>query len=317
VPREGSGETRPRTDRVASDRRPRAHLNDHAGGGLPAAGSAGWSPGRRRAPLPTRVDGLPQLPPSFDHALADGLAELRASGAAVNLSVVAREAISLQVRLLIAWNDAINLTSIADPDRIATLHVIDSLTGLPLLAAQAARQGGPLRILDIGSGAGYPGLVLAAAVSEAQVTLVESVAKKARFLEAAAAATGLADRVTVVADRIEALAPRVRSGATPPFDVVTARAVGSLANLVELAFPVLRVGGELIAWKRGDVAAEVAAAELAVTSLGGGTIDVYEPRVPALPGHVLVVCRKAGATSAAYPRDPARRRSHPWGATKG
>ncbi len=230
-------------------------MNDHAGSGLPTAGVPRGGQGRRRAPLPTRVDDLPPLPPEYDRALDRGLAEL-----GLSLDDVARAALATQARLLLAWNAAINLTSITEPALVAVRHVVDSLSAVPLLAAR-----GPAgRICDIGSGAGYPGIPLAIALPDSQVVLIESTAKKARFLDAVIAVAGLLERVTVHAERAEAVAADVRRGIVAPFDVVTARAVGDLAELVELAFPLLRIGGVLIAWKRGEIAAEVSIAARAI-----------------------------------------------------
>jgi 16S rRNA (guanine527-N7)-methyltransferase len=274
-------------------------MNDHAGSGLPTIGASRRGPDRRRAPLPTRVDELPPLPASYDLALDRGLAEL-----GLELPGDAREALAGQARLLLAWNVAINLTSITDPAQVALRHVVDSLSAVRLLAARGAS----VRICDIGSGAGYPGLALAAALPGASVVLVESVDKKARFLEAAVAAGGLESRVGVVAARAEALARDVRRGSVPAFDAVTARAVGNLAELVELAFPLLRIGGALVAWKRGDIAAELATAERAAAALGGATIEVRDVAAAGLQGHVLVVVEKRGITPETFPRDPSRRR---------
>jgi len=273
-------------------------MNDHAGSGLPMAGASRGSQDRRRAPLPTRVDELPPLPAKYHRALDRGLAELDLS-----LGESAREALAAQARLLIAWNAAINLTSITDPALVAVRHVIDSLSAVPVMVARGAG----LRICDIGSGGGYPGLALAAALPDAQVVLVESIGKKARFLEAAVAAASLSERVTVVAARAEAVAADVRLGRVDPFDVVTARAVGDLADLVELAFPLLRAGGALVAWKRGDIAAEVAVAARAIEALGGGRRSGHPVPVSGLEGHVLVVVEKRRATPEGFPRDPARR----------
>jgi len=282
-------------------------VNDHAGGGLPAAGTPRESTGRRRAPLPTRVDDLPPLPPGYLRALDAGLEAIP-----LTLTAEARAAISAHVSLLLAWSPAINLTSIREPELVATRHVIDSLTAVPLIAARLRNHGAPLRLLDIGSGGGYPGLPIAAAVPGSEVVLLDSVAKKARFLETAASAAGLADRVAVVGERAEAIAPRVRSGAVRPFDVVTARAIGSLGDLLELSFPLLAAGGALTAWKRGDLADEARAATRAMTALGGGSIAVHEVAVAGLDGHRLVLAEKAGPTPGGFPREPARRRSQPW-----
>jgi len=274
-------------------------MNDHAGSGLPTAGASRGSQDRRRAPLPTRVDELPPLPAAYHRALDRGLAEL-----GLSLNESAREALAAQARLLLAWNVAINLTAITDPALVAVRHVLDSLSAVPVLAAH----GSGLRMGDIGSGAGYPGLALAVALPDARVVLVESTGKKARFLEAAVAAAGLSERVTVVAARAEAVTAVVRLGRVEPFDVVTARAVGDLADLVELAFPLLRVGGMLVAWKRGDISAEVAVAARAIEALGGGRRSGHAVSVGGLEGHVLVVVEKRRATPEGFPRDPARRR---------
>lgn len=274
-------------------------MNDHAGSGLPTAGAPRGSQDRRRAPLPTRVDDLPLLPPAYDRALEQGLAEL-----GLSLDGSARDALATQVRLLLAWNTAINLTSITDPEQVALGHVVDSLSAIRLLSVR----GPDLRICDIGSGAGYPGLALVAALPAARVVLVESTAKKARFLEAVVAAAGLGERVTVEARRAEAVAGDVRIGSLEPFDIVTARAVGGLAELVELALPLLRVGGALVAWKRGDIAAEVEVAGRAIEALGGGRREGHEITVAGLEGHRLVVVEKRRATPVGFPRDPARRR---------
>jgi 16S rRNA (guanine527-N7)-methyltransferase len=219
------------------------------------------------------------------------------------------------VRLLLAWNAAINLTAITDPAEVARRHVADSLTAFDVI------RGGPhASLLDLGSGGGFPGLPLAAALPATRVLLVDSTAKKAAFLEAVRQALGLADHVTVAAGRAEALAPggaATTSGAGPAegghHDVVTARAVGPLDDLVELSLPLLAMGGRLVAWKRGDLAGELAAARRAVTALGGGVPVVHAvPEALGLAGHALVVVRKEGPTPAGFPRDPAARKRRPW-----
>jgi 16S rRNA (guanine527-N7)-methyltransferase len=93
---------------------------------------------------------------------------------------------------------------------------------------------------------------------------------------------------------------------------VTARAVASLGELVELAFPLLEVGGRLIAWKRGEIVAELTAAGRALDALGGGSIEAHSLAVPGLVAHRLVVVRKTRPTPRGYPRDPAARRRSPW-----
>lgn len=114
----------------------------------------------------------------------------------------------------------------------------------------------------------------------------------------------------MAAARAEELASETRHRERWP--AVTARAVGSLAELIELAFPLLAVGGRLIAWKRGDIDEELQRARTAVAALGGGEIGEELVRVAGLAGHRLVVVTKRGRTSPDFPRDPAVRRRLPW-----
>jgi 16S rRNA (guanine527-N7)-methyltransferase len=255
---------------------------------------------RPREPLPTRVQDTPALPASYVDALDAGLAEL-----GLTLPDAARSAIDGHARLLLAWTTAINLTAIREPAAVAVAHVIDSLTGLAIL-----REDGADRFIDIGSGGGYPGLPLAVAYPAARALLLEPVAKKARFLSAVVAATGLEGTIEAAAVRAEALATDRRHRGRWP--AVTARAVAPLSELVELAVPLLAAGGRLIAWKRGDIADEVAAAERALAALGGGSIDIRSVSVSGLDGHRLVVVTARGDVPAIYPRDPGTRRRRPW-----
>jgi 16S rRNA (guanine527-N7)-methyltransferase len=277
---------------------------------------------RPRDPLPTRVADSPPLPAAFADALDAGLASLHLA-----LTAEARVAIEGHVRLLLAWNAAINLTAIREPAEIAVRHVLDSLAGASIVERVA---GSEARIVDLGSGGGFPGLPLAAALPRAQARLIESVAKKARFLETAVKATGLASRVEVLALRAESLA--VDRARTAGWDVVTARAVASLADLVELAFPLLRPGGSLIAWKAAsalegaeaglhDARSEIAAARRAMAAIDPAATLTVELAVPtpapavvaALASHRLVVVRRGSdPIRGSWPRDPAGRRRKPW-----
>ena len=260
---------------------------------------------RPRRPLPTRVEDLPPLPPDFDRALDSGLAELELA-----LLPAGRTIVEGHARLLLAWNASINLTSIRAPADVALRHVVDSLTAVPLLRER--RVGGrPVEgFVDLGSGGGFPGIPIVAALPTIHAFLVESVGKKAAFLSAAVQATGLDERATVVASRAEDLAHD--AGHREAWPAVTARAVAGLAELVELAFPLLVPGGLLVAWK-GDLAdLERAAAERAIAALGGGRLESLPVAVQALGDHRLVVVTKGGRAPDQYPRDPAARRRRPW-----
>jgi 16S rRNA (guanine527-N7)-methyltransferase len=280
-------------------------MNDDAGSGARTA-RAGTDRqeeclDRPRDPLPTRVEACPPLPTAYRDALDGALAAI-----GVVLDRPAREAIDGHVRLLLAWNTAINLTSVRDPAEIAIRHVADSLTALDVV-----RAAGVEAFLDLGSGGGFPGIPLAAAVASSEALLIDSVGKKARFLGVAAEAVGLGGRVRVGSVRAEALAADPRHRGLWP--AITARAVAPLAELVELAFPLLAPGGVLIAWKRGDLDAELAAARRAIDGLHGGSIEVRPIALAALTGHCLVVVRRGRqAVPVAYPRETAVRRRRPW-----
>jgi 16S rRNA (guanine527-N7)-methyltransferase len=149
-----------------------------------------------------------------------------------------------------------------------------------------------------------------AAESRRDRLLVDSTGKKAAFLDTAVRAIGLRDRVEVAPLRAEALAlDRRHRGRWP---VVTARAVGSLAELIELAFPLLSADGRLVVWKRGPLEAELASAGRALDAIGGGQIEVVDTSSAGLAGHRLAIVTKGGPTPAGYPRDPADRRRRPW-----
>ena len=255
---------------------------------------------RPREPLPTRVEETPPLPTAYDVALDAGL---RALG--LTLDPASRAAIDGHARLLLAWTTAINLTAIREPGAVALGHVVDSLSAVTLLRDRDIE-----RFIDLGSGGGYPGLPIAVALPAARALLLEPVAKKAAFLSAVASATGLAGTVEAAAVRAEALALDGRHRGR--WAAVTARAVTSLAELVELAFPLLAPGGILVAWKRGERSGELAAGQRAIDALGGGSLEVHEVAVPGLDGHRLIVATAHRAAPATFPRDPGTRKRRPW-----
>jgi 16S rRNA (guanine527-N7)-methyltransferase len=254
---------------------------------------------RPRVPLPTRVDGLPPLPDEFGAVLAAGVA-----GLGIELSDEAGRSIETHVRLLLAWTVAINLTAIRDPVDVARLHVLDSLAAVPHL-----RRRGLSRVLDLGSGGGFPGLPLAVALGADRALLVDSVGKKVQFLRTVIAAAGLERRVAAEPERAEAVARDRRDREAWP--VVTARAVTSLAELVEIGLPLVAPGGVLVAWKREPVADELDAAGGALRALRAGRPEVAEAGIPGLDGHCLVIVPRDGPIDVRYPRDPAERRRRP------
>ncbi|HLY15366.1 MAG TPA: 16S rRNA (guanine(527)-N(7))-methyltransferase RsmG [Candidatus Limnocylindrales bacterium] len=258
-----------------------------------------------REPLPSRVEGLPELPSEALTLLDEGLVGLRLG----DLSGPVRRGLVDHLRLLLAWNQAINLSAIRDPVAAVREHILDSLSAVHVLRERAIEG-----LLDLGSGGGYPGLPLALAVPARRSLLVESVGKKAAFLSAAATLLTVDGgpagvEIDVYNGRAEALAADGRHRERWP--AVVARAIAPLAELAEIGLPLVAPGGILLAWKRRPFEAELLAAEPALELLGGGAARVLPVSVAGLDDHLLVVIEKVGPAPAAYPRDPAQRRRQP------
>jgi 16S rRNA (guanine527-N7)-methyltransferase len=158
------------------------------------------------------------------------------------------------------------------------------------------------RLLDLGAGAGLPGIPLAIVRLKLEVTLLEATQKKCRFLEHAVGSLGLAN-ARVECGRSEEVAHRTDQRAT--YDVVVARAVGSVAVLVELGLPFLRVGGRLIAPKKRGIEGEIAAAARAMALVGGRLLPAVDVTLPILDeARQLVIVEKVRPTPRTYPRRP-------------
>ena len=201
-------------------------------------------------------------------------------------------------------------TTASDPEAALETHVADSLSGLEVPEVRKAR-----RLADVGAGAGFPGLVLAVANPQAQVDLIESAGRKAAVADRLLQAAQVTNARTVKARAEEwgAVAPALGGGAGA-YGVVTARAVGSLAVLVEYAAPLLSVGGVLVAWKGARDADEEAAAAAAADRLRMVVRGVE--RVVPFEGAVnrhLHVFEKTGPTPEGFPRRPGMARKRPLG----
>ncbi len=272
-----------------------------------------------RAARPAIRTGAMRAPANARDRIAPTIASVPATSAP--FAALAREASRLGVALsagqvaacerfadeLIERNTSVNLTAITTPADIATKHFLDSFT-----AIAARRWTGRERIVDVGSGAGFPGLALRIAIPGSSAALVESVGKKARWLEEISNVLGL-ERVTVHHARAEALAGDV--GHRERYDVGTARAVGSIADCVEYLLPLLVLGGDAIVWK-GKVDAELPAAARACEAIGGEISAIVPTSAMGLgellPGRHLVVVRKMRATPRGYPRSAAEIKRRPW-----
>ena len=202
-----------------------------------------------------------------------------------------RRALETVLALLAA--DRASLSSVTD-ERAWRTHVLDSLTGLEVAELASAS-----RIADIGSGAGFPGLPLAVSLATAQVDLIESITRKCGFLGRAAAAAGIAN-ATVICARSEDIAS---TDARESYGAVTARAVGRLSTLAELASPLLEAGGVLVAWKGKrdpDEEAQLERASELLAMTPEQIIDVGD-RAGSRHRHLHVI-RKSGPTPPDLPR---------------
>jgi len=243
------------------------------------------------------------------------LADLVASAAILGVALdAAQQELFTRYRAeMLAWNEHTNLTAITDPAAVLTRHFLDSLTLAVALTPQ--QRAAPMRLVDVGAGAGLPGLALAIAYPHWRVTLLDSVGKKTAFLSHACRALGLDGRVTVLTGRAENIAHDQAHRAH--YDIATARAVAGLATLAEYLLPFCRVGGAMVALKKGGLAAEVAAAAAAVAMLGGTPLTILPvPLLADLGGdRALLVARKTHATPAAYPRRAGLPAKEPFGAS--
>ena len=198
-------------------------------------------------------------------------------------------------RKLLAWNQQINLTAIRDSAGVRTKHFLDSFS-----CVLAWKADPPQRLIDIGSGAGFPGIPLKIIYPLMQVTLVESVGKKAKFCRHIVEALNLED-VTVIQRRAETIGqmPEHREN----YDWVVARAVARLPVLAEYLLPLVKVGGRMLAQKGESGPAEVHAAENAMGILGGHVRQVIPVTLPGVvEERYLVLADKVGATPPKYPR---------------
>ena len=213
----------------------------------------------------------------------------------VRLSAAQLDALARYEQELLDWNTRFNLTAIRTPQEVRTKHFLDSLTCL-----LALRDTTPERLVDVGTGAGFPGLPLKIIYPKMALTLVESVGKKADFCRHVARTLGLSG-VEVVQDRAEVL------GQSPAhrekYDWAVARAVAILPVLAEYLLPLVRVGGGMLAMKGESGPAEAHAAEHALRLLGGHLRQLVPVTLPGVvEERYLVVIDKIAATPLAYPR---------------
>ncbi len=203
--------------------------------------------------------------------------------------------------LLLAYNERYNLTAITEEKDVIYKHFLDSAAGVDLFKVGA-------RVAEIGSGAGFPSLVLKILRPDLRLDLFESVGKKCAFLNAACEALDLKE--------VRVFNLRAEDGARDEafrerYDYATARAVARMNTLCEYCLPFVKVGGEFIAYKSGDVS-EIHEAKTAYKALGARLKNVYEYALPEGYGdRALAVVEKIAPTSLKYPRGQGKERKSP------
>jgi 16S rRNA (guanine527-N7)-methyltransferase len=227
-----------------------------------------------------------ETPESFENALLQSVAPER------------QQLLRVLIEEVLRVNEQFNLTAVRDPQEAWIKHILDSLQGLHSGCFE-----NELRVIDVGAGAGFPGLALATARPQLHVTLMDSTRKKCDFMQATAQKLNL--NAHVLYDRAEEVGqnPQCRE----QFDVATARAVGSLGEVCELTLPLVKVRGHLVLWRGRNARQELQESKRAITKLGGQTSTREDAILPySLPGHDMtyhiVVINKVKATPPQYPR---------------
>lgn len=199
---------------------------------------------------------------------------------------------------LIDWNNRINLTRISDYEEVQLKHFLDSLT----VAALIKNIKKNLKMADIGTGAGLPGIPLKIVFQDIDLTLIEATLKKAQFLKEVIARLHLKN-VEIIAERAETVAHDIKY--REKFDVVVSRAVASLPALTEIILPFCNISGCCIVQKKGDIDKEVEQSQKAIALMGGRLREVQPIEIEELnDGRKLVVIDKIVSTPVNYPRRP-------------
>lgn len=197
------------------------------------------------------------------------------------------------MKLLIEWNEKINLTAITEPDEIILKHFIDSITILKEIKNDA-------RIVDVGTGAGFPGIPLSIMNPTLKITLVDSLNKRLIFLQEVVKKLKL-ENIEIVHARAEELGQNKKYRES--FDVATSRAVANLSTLSEYLIPLIKINGKVISMKAGDTQDEIDGAKKAIKVLGGKIEKVDEFNLPQTDiRRTIILIKKEEKTPNKYPR---------------
>lgn len=247
------------------------------------------------------------LPDEHQLVLQDGCVEL-----GIDLTVDQLAQFELYYRELVEWNARFNLTAITDYDDVQIKHFLDCVACWPLIAKEfnlSTPLSRPLSMVDVGAGAGFPGLPLKIAVPEIDLTLIDGTGKKITFLKQVTQSLGL-ENVHTVQGRAEELGRQDRFRGQ--FDLVVARAVAPLNTLVEYLLPLVRMGGLAVILKGGGAPQEFMDARKAIEILGGETVRLAPVQVPSLDAaRFILLIKKVRRTPNQYPRGQGLARKTP------
>ncbi|MFD1707840.1 16S rRNA (guanine(527)-N(7))-methyltransferase RsmG [Siminovitchia sediminis] len=200
-------------------------------------------------------------------------------------------------KVLVEWNEKMNLTAITDREEVYLKHFFDSVSAAFFLDFSK-----PLSLCDVGAGAGFPGIPLKICFPGIRITIVDSLKKRITFLHELAKELELQD-VSFFHDRAETFAKKEEF--REQFDLVTARAVARMSVLSELCLPLVKEGGRFVAFKAANAKEEMAAGEKAINLLGGKFTDIYSFELPLEHSERnIIVVEKVKKTPKKYPRKP-------------
>lgn len=212
-----------------------------------------------------------------------------------NFSVEQLEKFYKYMNLLIEWNEKMNLTAITEPNDIILKHFIDSITINKYIENS-------VKVVDVGTGAGFPGIPLSIIRPDLQITLVDSLNKRLIFLQEVKNELEL-NNVDIVHARAEEFGQNKKYRET--FDIATSRAVANLSTLSEYLVPLVKIKGKCVCMKASDAEEEIKQAENAVNILGGKIVKVEKFNLPNSDiGRTIIIINKEKSTNGKYPRKP-------------
>lgn len=213
----------------------------------------------------------------------------------INFSVEQLEQFFEYMNLLIEWNEKMNLTAIIDPEEIILKHFIDSITILKDIKNES-------KVVDVGTGAGFPGIPLSIMNSTLKITLVDSLNKRLIFLKEVVDRLKL-NNIEIIHSRAEELGQNKKY--REKFDIATSRAVANLSTLSEYLIPLVKIGGNVISMKAGEAQDEIEEAKNAIKILGGKIEKIEEFDLPQSDiGRTIITIKKENKTLDKYPRKP-------------